>query len=346
MKRLLTLLPLFLMITGCNQSPPPADSSVITSRSEAWETAFNAKDIDALVDLYESHARLLPPNAEMNSGGDALRAEFGAMIDAGLSVELTSIEATVSGDIGYNVGTYTLRDGDDVADVGKYMETWHRGDDGQWRYSNDIWNSDMPAAAIAAATKAPETHLMISHEVKDVNRAGAVKHGVTDAMTAKSVTELPIRRMRTVAGRIAAKSAVGAAGVGRTASATTQPSRPAPKPGALRTVQPRLRPRPPTAKRSHRPAAPAARCFGSCAATSKSCSPIWATGSKRCSWLTCCRGPSMLRFMEASESSAKVALEASWLSAADLQTIAMTTTLGSPLRETQRSARNAKSLLL
>ena len=71
MKRLLTLLPLFLMITGCNQSPPPADSSVITSRSEAWEMAFNAKDIDALVDLYESDARLLPPNAEMNSGSDA-----------------------------------------------------------------------------------------------------------------------------------------------------------------------------------------------------------------------------------------------------------------------------------
>jgi len=178
MKRLLTLLPLFLMITGCNQSPPPADSSVITSRSEAWETAFNAKDIDALVDLYESHARLLPPNAEMNSGGDALRAEFGAMIDAGLSVELTSIEATVSGDIGYNVGIYTLRDGDDVVDVGKYMETWHRGDDGQWRYSNDIWNSDMPVAAIAAATKAPKTHLMISHEVEDADKWMAAWRGV------------------------------------------------------------------------------------------------------------------------------------------------------------------------
>ncbi len=177
MKRLLALLPLFLMLTGCNQAPAPADPSVITSRSEAWETAFNDKDIDALVDLYESHARLLPPNAEMNSGSDALRAEFGAMINAGLSVELTSIEATVSGDIGYNVGTYTLRDGDDVADVGKYMETWHRGDDGQWRYSNDIWNSDMPVAAIAAATKAPETHLMISHEVNDADHWMAAWRG-------------------------------------------------------------------------------------------------------------------------------------------------------------------------
>ncbi len=178
MKRLLlALLPLFLIITGCNQAPAPTDPSVITSRSEAFETAFNAKDIDALVDLYESDARLLPPNAEMNSGSDALRAEFGAMIDAGLSVELTSIEAAVSGDIGYNVGTYILRDGDDVADAGKYMETWHRGDDGQWRYSNDIWNSDIPVAAVAAATKAPETHLMISHEVEDADKWMAAWRG-------------------------------------------------------------------------------------------------------------------------------------------------------------------------
>jgi len=168
MKKLMTLLPLILLISACNQSPPAADSSVIVSRSEAWETAFNAGDIDALVDLYESDARLLPPNAEMNSGHDALRAEFGAMIDAGLSAELTSVEATVSGDIAYNVGTYTLKADGEVADIGKYMEIWHRGDDGQWRYSNDMYSSDMLVAApMQAMGPMNMTHLMISHEVED-----------------------------------------------------------------------------------------------------------------------------------------------------------------------------------
>jgi ketosteroid isomerase-like protein len=178
MKRLLTLFPLFLMITGCNQSPPAADSSVITSRSDAWEAALNAKDIDALVDLYASDARLLPPNGKMKSGSAAVREEFGAMIDAGLSAELTSIDAMVSGDIGYNVGTYTLRAGADTVDVGKYMETWRRGDDGQWRYTNDIWNSDMPVAT-AEEPKAPMamTHLMISHEVEDADKWMAAWRG-------------------------------------------------------------------------------------------------------------------------------------------------------------------------
>jgi ketosteroid isomerase-like protein len=177
MKRLLALLPLLLIVTGCNQAQAPTDPSVITSRSEAWETAFNASDIDALVDLYESDARILPPNGKMASGSDALRAEFGAMIDAGLSAELTSVEAMVSGNLAYNVGTFTLRAGEDVADAGKYMEIWHRGDDGQWRYTNDMWSSDMPVAAIAAAKKAPETHLMISHEVEDADKWMAAWRG-------------------------------------------------------------------------------------------------------------------------------------------------------------------------
>ena len=163
MKKLLTLLPMFLMITGCNQPPASADPSVITSRSHAWQEALNAKDADALADLYATDARILPPNGKMQVGRDAARAEFAAMIDAGLSGELTSVEANVVGDIGYNVGTYVLRSGDDLVDTGKFVEIWRRGDDGQWRYANDIWNSD-------GAMPAPEdnnTHVLIVHEVKD-----------------------------------------------------------------------------------------------------------------------------------------------------------------------------------
>lgn len=171
MKRLLTLLPLLLIFTGC-QTPPPEDGSVITSRSEAWESALSAGDLDALVAFYTSDARVMAPNREISIGSDAVRAEFGAMIDAGLNGDLTSIEAMVSGDIGYNVGTYSLRDGDNVVDVGKFIEIWHRGDDGQWRIANDTYNSDLPAA-----TEAPVTHLMISHEVDDADHWMAAWRG-------------------------------------------------------------------------------------------------------------------------------------------------------------------------
>jgi hypothetical protein len=98
----------------------------------------------------------------MQIGADAVRAIFGGMIDAGLTGKLISMDTQVAGDIAYNVGTFTILAGDTVVDTGKYMETWHRGEDGQWRYSNDIWNSDVPVASPDG-----NAHLMILHEVDD-----------------------------------------------------------------------------------------------------------------------------------------------------------------------------------
>ena len=171
MKQLLTLLAAFFVVAACSQAPQSADPSVITSRSEAWEAALNAKDIDALASLYTEDARVMPPNEKATIGSDAVRAAFGGMIDAGLSGTLTSVDAAVSGNIGFNVGVYTLLSGHEVVDTGKYMETWRRGDDGQWRMSNDIWNSDMPAAPAAMPMgDGPKTHLMITHEVDDAEK--------------------------------------------------------------------------------------------------------------------------------------------------------------------------------
>ena len=171
MKKILLLVPFLLMTVACGQSAPATDPSVITSRSAIWETALNAGDIETLVANYTSDARILPPNEKAATGTAAVRAAFGSMIDAGISGSLTSIEVAVSGDIGYNVGNYALTAGDEVVDTGKYLETWQRGADGEWRISNDIWNSDMPAAPAAMPMgDGPKTHLIITHEVDDVER--------------------------------------------------------------------------------------------------------------------------------------------------------------------------------
>ena len=170
MKKLLTLLPVFLLATACTQSAPSTDPSVIQDRSEAWEAALNAKDIDALVSTYAEDVRVMPPNEKSATGREAARAAFGAMIDAGLSGTLTSVDAAASGDVAYNVGVYELMAGGEVVDTGKYMETWRREDDGEWYMTNDIWNSDMPAAPAAPMHSPPKTHLMITHEVDDVER--------------------------------------------------------------------------------------------------------------------------------------------------------------------------------
>lgn len=163
MNRLVLVLPLTLLLSGCGQATTEGDPAQITSRSAEWDAAMNAGDTGAIAALYTDDARLLVPNAAMTVGEDGIRAAFGGMIDAGLSVKLTSVEARVSGDIGHNVGRYVLSaDGKEV-DVGKFVETWERGADGVWRIANDIYNSDRPVGG-------DNEHLVIVHEVENADR--------------------------------------------------------------------------------------------------------------------------------------------------------------------------------
>jgi ketosteroid isomerase-like protein len=183
------------MTIACGQSAPATDPSVITSRSANWEAALNAGDIDALVSTYAEDARVMPPNEKATTGRDAVRAAFSGMIDAGLSGTLTSVNTAVSGDVGYNVGVYTLLAGDEVVDTGNYTETWRREEDGEWYMTNDIWNSDMPAApaAMPMGGGPPKTHLMITHEVDDAElwlaawRGEDSRHDLFEANGAKHV---------------------------------------------------------------------------------------------------------------------------------------------------------------
>lgn len=166
MNKLITVLPLLLMAAGCNQAPMNTDPAAITARSAAWQEAMLAGDTDTLVAIYSDDARLMPPNAPMANGSDAIREAFSGMIADGIKVYLSDVEARVVGDLGYHVGTYVVKSAsDEELDNGKFMEVWNHGADGQWHITNDIWNSDMPAAMAAAEG----THIMITHEVEDAD---------------------------------------------------------------------------------------------------------------------------------------------------------------------------------
>jgi uncharacterized protein (TIGR02246 family) len=172
MKKLMTLFPLLLVISACGQDAPSTDTAALETRSDAWIAALNAKDVDALVDLYTDDARLLPPGDAMTSGKDGVRAAFGGMIEAGIGGETKRIETTVLGNVGYIVGTFTLEAGEELLGTGKYIETWHRGDDGQWLISNDIFNNDpSPKPAVDMA------HIMITHSVDDADHWSAAWTG-------------------------------------------------------------------------------------------------------------------------------------------------------------------------
>lgn len=152
-------------LAACAPAPQASqDSPEIAAAAEAWLTALNAGDVEGVVATYWADARVLPPNAELAVGHDAVRAIFGGMIDAGLGGGIETIEIKAAGDIGYRVGTFTLTTADGTTvDQGKFIETW-RLVDGEWKMSNDQFNSDLPAAGSSGTT------LAITHEVEDADR--------------------------------------------------------------------------------------------------------------------------------------------------------------------------------
>jgi len=181
MKRLLAIVPLgvALIIASCNQAPPPGNPKIIEDLSTAWNEALNTKDLDTLTMIYASDARIMPPNGELMRGAEGVRATFGSMMDAGLTGKTTIEEITMQDNIAYKIGSYTIMDGDSVVDKGKFIETWLRGEDGKWRISNDIWNSNNPPAAPQRPMQGTHRmqgggmghpHVMILHEVEDADR--------------------------------------------------------------------------------------------------------------------------------------------------------------------------------
>lgn len=155
-----------VLLCACSPAPMTVDESLGSTHSARWVALLDAGDVEGLVELYTEDARIMPPNGETKTGHAAVREEFGGMIAAGLSGTLTSVESKAIGDIAFNVGTYELTSDGETVDTGKFIETWQRGDDGQWRISNDIWNSDLPAAP----EPGPEmTYLLGTHKVGDAD---------------------------------------------------------------------------------------------------------------------------------------------------------------------------------
>lgn len=196
MKRLFGTMAIAIIVGACGQATDTG--TPFSSRHADWQAAMNAGDPDGIAALYASDARLMPPNSEATIGHDAIKEMFGAMIEAGLAIELSPIETHSAGDTAYNVGTYTLTANGDVTDRGKYIEVWRRGADGAWLMTNDIWNSDMPVAMPGGG--GDRTHVIALHEVEDFDRWVAAwrgedsrhdmfkAHGVHHAHTMQSAT--------------------------------------------------------------------------------------------------------------------------------------------------------------
>jgi uncharacterized protein (TIGR02246 family) len=117
----------------------------IAAANDEFMAAFGRGDAAGVAALYTEGAQLLPPNADVMAGQEAIQAFWQGAMGMGIqSAQLEIVEVEGHGDTAIEVSRYTLGAGGQVLDRGKYIVVWKR-EGGQWKLHRDIFNSSMPA---------------------------------------------------------------------------------------------------------------------------------------------------------------------------------------------------------
>lgn len=152
-----------LILGACSQPPPPqpveppdtraADEAAIRAAAKEWAAAAAAKDAEKFASFYAEDATLMLGNAPDVKGATTIReTAAGMMQDANfaLSFETTAVQVARSGDIAYELGTYSLtttnpKTKKPATEKGNYVVVWKKQADGRWKAAVDAPVSD-PAA--------------------------------------------------------------------------------------------------------------------------------------------------------------------------------------------------------
>jgi ketosteroid isomerase-like protein len=120
------------------------DADTIRQRSGQLATAFNAKQMDRILELYADNSVFMPPNAPALRGREPLREFYQDLIGRATNLHLETEDLAGHGPLAYETGEYSLvyEDGK-VRDRGKYVFVWRKTND-TWRTEKTIWSSDLP----------------------------------------------------------------------------------------------------------------------------------------------------------------------------------------------------------
>ena len=150
-------LTLLLLVSGCTQQTPvdtrAVDEAAIRDLDAKWSKTAAANDLDGTLSYYSDDAYLLPPNAPIAGGKQAIRAVWASLLGPNVAVswQVSKVEVARSGDLAYVIGTYSLTvkdpQGKPATETGKLVEVWKKQADGNWKTVADIFNSDLPLPA-------------------------------------------------------------------------------------------------------------------------------------------------------------------------------------------------------
>ena len=117
----------------------------IKAAHRAFAEAAVRHDLDGITSVFAVDAIIMPPDAEMVKGRDAIRQHWKGAMDGGLSgLEIIPTEIRIIGDVAIEIGHATLSmapPGAPATETSvKYIEIWKKVR-GHWRVYRGMWNA-------------------------------------------------------------------------------------------------------------------------------------------------------------------------------------------------------------
>lgn len=118
----------------------------IASANENFMRTYNVGDAPGMAGFYTADAQILPPNAGIVTGEEAIWAFYQDMLDMGFAeIELRTIELESFGETAVEIADYKLYgEGKAELDQGKCIIIWKK-EDREWKMHRDMFNSSNPA---------------------------------------------------------------------------------------------------------------------------------------------------------------------------------------------------------
>jgi len=153
MKYLIVLSAFLLACQNIEKIPSPQKiipidvTTEIQLQNDRFMLAYNNHDAKKVAtEIFSSNAVIYAPNSSPVKGGvEVLEGFWKAVMESGVhKAEIKTEKATSYGDMALDVGKVMLFDKDNnLIDDAKYMVEWTK-ENGQWKITKDIWNSNNP----------------------------------------------------------------------------------------------------------------------------------------------------------------------------------------------------------
>ena len=155
----LCLAALVTVLASCGTTQPPApapadtraqDESAIRAAAQDWGKVIADKNLDQTLSYYAEDAWVYPQNAPIAKTADQRRSVWAAFFAtpgaSDMEGEITRVEVARSGDLAVEFGTFAMtmndKKGKPITENEKYVVTWKKQADGNWKVIADIWNTD------------------------------------------------------------------------------------------------------------------------------------------------------------------------------------------------------------